>query len=482
MTIDDKTKILENLESAKIECEKAESKNAKCEKAESEKTESVKAEIKNANGRKQKSSKRVLRWYRLDNSARLYPSLITKNTQSLFRISFVLKEVIVPEILQQALEDTISRFPTFSVKIKRGFFWYYFEENQQPLKIFEDDGVLLAPIKTKETNHYWFKISYFNKKISLDCFHALADAGGSFAFFKTLVARYVELGGVEVGKENILDINALPTEREIEDSFLKNAKKIKLKDIELKKFAGETPLRISGKSFKAHGYGSILGMMPVAQIKAEAKKHNATINTFLSAVLMESLIRTCAKKKKKRPVVLMVPIDLRRYYGSESLRNFVLFTRVSILPEDNLSFDEIIQECDRQLKEGTSLESIQSQLDTTVKSTQTFVYKYMPLALKYATLKIGKLFLKSRQTVVFSNAGIIKMPMGVDFEKVVVHLNVSKNTPYGIGVVSYNDELMVSFTRAIVETELEKDFFTSLSNMGIDVKISSNFREEQNVL
>lgn len=428
--------------------------------------------------------RKMLNWYKLDNSARLYPALITRNSQSLFRISFFLEELVDADKLQLAIEETIPRFPTFKVKLRKGLFWYYFEENEAPIKVFQDDGVLLAPLKTSKINNYWFKFSYFKKKVSIDVFHALSDASGSFAFFTAIITKYFELCGKKVGKVPYLDMDSQPKPEELEDSFLKNARKFNLKNFKLKEFAGSTPLLMKGSFFRNEGYGSILGSMPIAKVKEEAKKYNTTINTFLTAVMMQSLIACCKKKyfSKNKAIVMMIPIDLRKIYKSKTLRNFVLFARVSIVPRENLTFEEIISECERQIKIGTSKETIQSQLDTTVLSSTIPLYKYLPLCLKYLTLKIGKLFVKSRQTMIFSNAGIVKFPENVDVEKVSVHVNVSKNNPVNAGVVSCGDELMVSFTRNIRETNVEREFFTRMSEKGIPVRVASNYRENYHVL
>ena len=64
-------------------------------------------------------------WYKLDLSANVYPTLQRKDFSSVYRISVTLKEEIKPELLQQALDMTLPRFPTFKVAMRRGLFWRY---------------------------------------------------------------------------------------------------------------------------------------------------------------------------------------------------------------------------------------------------------------------------------------------------------------------------------------------------------------------
>ena len=46
-----------------------------------------------------------------------------------------------------------------------------------------------------------------------------------------------------------------------------------------------------------------------------------------------------------------------------------------------------------------------------------------------------------------------------------------------MGIVSYNGITSITFTRNIVNTEFEKEFFTNLVKLGVQVEITSNLRE-----
>lgn len=61
-------------------------------------------------------------WYKLDLSAIVYPTLQRKDFSSVYRLSVVLKETIQPEILQQAADIALTRFPTYKVAIRKGLF------------------------------------------------------------------------------------------------------------------------------------------------------------------------------------------------------------------------------------------------------------------------------------------------------------------------------------------------------------------------
>ena len=51
-------------------------------------------------------------WYRLDNAALIFPAIIRKNWNNVFRVSATLKEPVDPEVLNRAIGDLKPRFPT----------------------------------------------------------------------------------------------------------------------------------------------------------------------------------------------------------------------------------------------------------------------------------------------------------------------------------------------------------------------------------
>ena len=74
-------------------------------------------------------------WRRLDNSAKIFPIASSKKYSSVFRLSAVLKERVNPKTLKMAVKIALDKIPSFKVKLKKGLFWYYFEENGKDIRI-----------------------------------------------------------------------------------------------------------------------------------------------------------------------------------------------------------------------------------------------------------------------------------------------------------------------------------------------------------
>lgn len=424
--------------------------------------------------------KKTLQWFKLDYAASFYPILTTRNTQSIFRLSALLDEKVEPEKLRQALCEAIVRFPLFKVRQRTGVFWYYFEENEEPFNIFEDDGILLRRIDTKKTNGYQFRLCYFGKKIALDIFHGLTDGVGALVFFKAILYKYSLLTGHKPVGGKVINFGEEITPDELEDSFSRYALKTKLKDLGLDRFTGKSPMITKGHHFVGAGYGTITGEISASQLKETAKKYGCTLTQYLCAVLSYAFITR--SKKKNKPFVLMLPVNFRVQFPSKSLKNFVSFVKICVNPKEVETFEDMVQKVKEQMEKVMTKQEMQNLINTTVKGQSLPFFKFLVLPLKYLFIRIGKIFYKARHTVIFSNLGVTELPEDMGVDKIIFNLNVSKNNPVNCAAVTTGDKLMITFTRTIVETEIERLFFTKMVSDGVKVSVMSNFREEQNVL
>ena len=61
-------------------------------------------------------------WMRLDNAALIFPAVRRRDWTNAFRVSATLKEPVEPELLQQAVDTLLPRFPSMYVSLHRGLF------------------------------------------------------------------------------------------------------------------------------------------------------------------------------------------------------------------------------------------------------------------------------------------------------------------------------------------------------------------------
>ncbi|HCP15098.1 MAG TPA: alcohol acetyltransferase, partial [Peptococcaceae bacterium] len=142
------------------------------------------------------------KWTKLDNAAIVFPSLAKAKNSTIYRVSAVLKETVLPVRLQQALDITVKRYPMMTMRIHKGLFWRYMEYDDEPLRVKREDDYPCHPLQDRMTMEALLKVFYYQRRISVEVFHAITDGSGAMEFLKTLVYEYLRLLGKAVEPED----------------------------------------------------------------------------------------------------------------------------------------------------------------------------------------------------------------------------------------------------------------------------------------
>ena len=419
-------------------------------------------------------------WYPLDNAGKIYPPVSNNRRPSTFSLVATLNEPVDKDILQKAVNQILERFVSFNVKLKRGIFWYYLEQNNKPFFVEEEPPFFLRFIEQNENNGYLFKVFYKENRITLTCFHALCDGTGALDVFKSLVYEYLVLIGKDINADDKIITCVTPyTLEETFDSF--NEHDYKTKDKPTKE--GDA-FKTDGTNFKWDGCGITTGIISVDELKPECKKYGATITEYLSALYMYCLYHSFIKGKtvKNKNIKLLVPVNLRKWYPSHTLRNFAMFVRLHHDFEEEITFEECIELCKTQLKEELTKEKLDAQIWSNVKTERNWLLKLVPLVikdwvLKFAYRKVGD----NLHTANVSNLGVVDLPesMRQYVKDISFIIGPSFSTKTHLTLISYNNRLTATFSRMMVENQTEKMFFRELSSRGIIAEVSSNYWEAE---
>ena len=86
------------------------------------------------------------KWYALDNTAKIIPSMTTNINTNVFRLSCTLTKQIDEKVLQEALDKTLLEFPMYLCTLKDGLFWHYLEESNYKPKVKEESAPICSSI------------------------------------------------------------------------------------------------------------------------------------------------------------------------------------------------------------------------------------------------------------------------------------------------------------------------------------------------
>ncbi|HKL47636.1 MAG TPA: hypothetical protein VJ878_03120, partial [Candidatus Izemoplasmatales bacterium] len=161
-------------------------------------------------------------WFKLDNSAKIFPTVSNRSETNTFRVTLTLTEKVVPETLQKAVIIILKRYPMFKVKLKKGLFWTYFDYNSKPFEIQPMTHRICSEMIPQENNGYLFKVLYREKDMAIEMFHSLADGGGVIELLKSLAYEYLVLLGKSITPDNLIATkNEKPEFEEYEDANAK---------------------------------------------------------------------------------------------------------------------------------------------------------------------------------------------------------------------------------------------------------------------
>ena len=424
--------------------------------------------------------KNKIRSYRMDNAAVLFSFVVNKRATGMFRLSVTLKEPINVSILQRALDRIIERFPYYRVNLRPGVFWYYWETNLGKPKVMADSKYPNQYMPIRKKGIFPFRVRAFQNRIAVEMNHAISDGTGALTLLRALTAEYLSQKGVQTEDwGDLLRYGELPYDEEYEDAFKRYYQPLYPKQ-KLLEVAFQLPYKLEKKGV----FHITTGSMPLKDILTKSKELNVTLTEYLVAnyltVLQEILYELPEKTQKKvnKPIRLMVPVNLRRFYPSRTMRNFSLFVTPGIDPRlGYFTFDDILKTGYHYMRVEVNDRYISQQISRNVRGEIHPIMRATPLLFK----RVGGRLIYSRMgeklySGTITNLGRITMPE--EFSEKIEKFGflpapgpANKNS---CAVVSFQDKLYMSFGRLIKEPIVERKFFRRLKKQGISVKIETN--------
>lgn len=406
----------------------------------------------------------------LDNAAKIYPAAMTKKWNAVFAISVYLKEEANKENLKKAVKDLAERFPSFYVRLKKGMFWDYFSKAKD-LDIITDSNDICKPINTKDKKRPLFRININGCEIRCEFFHAVTDGGGAMEFVKALILRYLQICGYEIkGAENygIKEWRDKPCEKEYEDDFLRiydgSAGKAR---------KGNSAYQIKIDRENERFYRDEV-CVSLCQLRKLTRKYNCTVTQFIAAAYSMALIDMynddCSTAKK--PLRLSIPVNLRKYWKSSTLRNFSSFITADISPDGKMSFEDVLSAIKNEMNNKISKEQLYEDVCRNVADEKMLISRMAPSFLKKPVMKTAfRLFGENNYTSTVTNLGAVKLPpeMEEHINMITVTLGETYINPINCAVVSFADTLCATLSFAGNGFKIVRYFMDILASKGLKV-------------
>ncbi len=420
-------------------------------------------------------------WYKLDNAGKLYPSIASTRRSTVFRLSAKLTEEVKPSILQQALDMTIDRLPYYKVNLKRGLFWYYFEESDHRPVVLPETHYPCMFLRFKRGKTFPFRVLYYQQYVHLEISHSIADGNGALLFLKTLLVAYFEqCKGIKVSDlSGVMDLSEEPVPQECEDAFVRYYQK----DVPVPKKPSKAvnfpfPLMDKGK------YSFLTGIVPVKEVKRLSEEYNCTVTQWITALYFLAIqdyvdsLSGAKKRKMTGRIAMNMPVDLRRLFPSKTMKNFfVSLTPVIDLRLGTYELVEIVDYLKGYMQLHITPKYLAQQISRNVRKERHPVIRVLPLFVKNLFMPLVYTWFGERSyTSSVSNLGRVTLPREIEpyVSAVEFFPAPSEMNKIKMCLSSYNDRLFISFGRTTDHTDIEKYFFRRLVKMGVPVKLETN--------
>ncbi|NJP40231.1 hypothetical protein HCH52_04110 [Oscillospiraceae bacterium HV4-5-C5C] len=441
-------------------------------------------------------------WHRLDNASKIFPAVANLRDTKVFRLTVELNDAVSPEYLQQAACLTQAEFPPFRMQLRRGVFWYYFEETDRKVEVRPETEQICAPLYIKGDRQLPFRVIYYGRRIHLEVFHGLCDGEAALSFLLNLLTRYLLLCHPEL---HLKLADLLPPQSSLQqradDSF---ARYFRRSGKSVARF-GETPgnpgrpgraepaasqprkrfqtLFRQEKACQQSGHYPddsrrvivTEGTVPLSALLQLAHQYDCTLTEYLCALLMYCLYQQQPRLAQPLPLVIEVPINLRAIFPSQTARNFFAVSRVAYRsPEPGqVTLEALIPVVRQAFKQNLDPQILARKVSSFMQIEVNPFVSLVPIPLKDLLLKLSHKRADQAVTSNLSNLGIFRLDQRLLPYVCGLSVVTSVRRPQLL-VASLGQSVSLTFSSPYVETELMRLFFTRLAQSGIAVEISSN--------
>lgn len=407
-------------------------------------------------------------WRSLDNAAKLFSAASSPKDTRVFRFYCELKEEVKEEILQEALNQTIQKYPVFLSVMRKGLFWHYLEKSELRPVVREEYKEPCSSLYVRDKKTLLFEVTYYKKRINFEVFHALTDGTGATEFLRELVKNYLYLIHEEDLEPVELSNQYLTVKDQEDDSFSRyydpdfpRKKKKKIRAVQIKKGGkGYEELQINEAS------------MSVKELLGIAREKKVSMSVLLTAAFICAIHEEMSRMQEKKPVILMVPVNLRKIFPSDSMLNFFGYIEPGYqFGGGKDSFEDVLEAVKLYFKENLSKEHMAGRMNELIAIEKHKILKWAPLELKNRCIRAGAKMAEQEVTAVLSNMSVVKMPE--DYAQYIEKFGVYTSTNRTeLCICSFQDTLSLGFTSRYDSTNIQRNFYRILKELGASVKVA----------
>lgn len=392
--------------------------------------------------------------------------------------------------LQTALNATWERFPEFQVHLRRGVFWHYLEECASGAPK-PDNGMPCTEVPRYDSNEPLLTIYIRKRRIAVETTHILTDGTGALEFLRSLLVAYeVQQRG---GRESVEGARIMSEAREAEIPIPgEPPREAELEYASRRYYERRLPhpqefsraWHVDGRRLAAGVYHVTSLLYPTETLREIARGFRAGLTDLLLGVCIHALAEryhaVLRPKRRRRPIRILIPVNMRPHTGSRTMRNFFVFVMVELDQRlGRYSLDEIITKVHHQLRSELDPRSLRRQITRNVRAERNPLIRVSPVFAKDIVLRIvHRLRGEAVNTASFSNLGSVDFPdsMRPGVERLEFLPPPSVETGVNMTMISCGGKTTVTFGSTRQEHDIERRIAQTLHRLGADGVVRTNWR------
>lgn len=403
-------------------------------------------------------------WYRLDNIGKFYAAQAGDSNQTVFRYAATLVDDIDAGILQHALDKTVETFPSFNVCLRSGFFWHYLEQSPIPPHVTEENLPVCFGLHANAKS-ILFRVSYYRARINLEVSHMISDGRGTLNFFRALISTYIQ---ERYGLDEVPSTYDGSDSQKAENSFDKYYEKDKAAPT-------HTPKVFHLRGWRDASDPTFLEYhLPVHRVLELSHAAGVSLNSFITAAAICAIREEMPQRERNRAIRFDIPVDLRSYFESSTVKNFFGLAYASYAPGDtDESLEEVAAHVQAQIKAATQAEALKARMNRMIAMEKNPFLRLAPLLVKDAALELVSRWDKRNTTATVSNLSAIRLA-----DEVAPYIRdidvMTSSMGLNFLLCSFGDDLSISISTVYANLDVAKNFCRIFSERGIEGRINSN--------
>ena len=410
-------------------------------------------------------------WYRLDNVGKFYAAQAGRSAQTVFRLSATMADAVDPKALQAALTATVGLLPSFNVCLRSGLFWHYLEPAREVPQVQPENLPICFGLHTGP-HSVLFRVSWFEQRINLEVSHMISDGRGALEFFRTLVGLYAQ-ERYGAPWEGATDEAAELRRRQAEDSFGRHYDA---------RCATAAPavraFRLPGLRDQADP-AFMEYHLSADRVHGWAREVGVSVTSLAIAAVVCAIRAEMPARDRDRPIRLDVPVDLRQFFDSATLRNFFGLAFVSYVPG---SVDEPLEAVARQVQAqilaSCTAEAVKGRMSRMVGLEKNAALRLAPLFVKDLVLGLADRAAAREVTTTVSSLGRVTLPASATpYVRSVSALTSTRGLNFIL--CTFDDDLVIGISTVLRRLDVVRNLCRIFAAQGIEGRIDINQDAQQ---